>query len=152
MDRNAAEMRASLVREPQALVRWLICGSIAGVLFGGSYAYLWVTIFELRVDSAMIFVASMLLAGVTGAAFAAWQRGRSSNQCSLCTWLGFLTGLIVAIVVGIGGVGLLQMMRPVTLTGIAFIPAMAGFLVGGLLDRLFEPWLFLAATESRDQP
>ena len=143
MDQNAAKMRSSLVREPQALVRWLICGSIAGVLFGGSYAYLWLTIFEVRVDSTMIFVASMLLAGVTGAAFAAWQRRRSSNQCSLGTWLGFLTGLIVT--VWNGGPTSLRALGALLLAGLylglicaaggAVIGAAGGALVGGFTGR-----------------
>jgi hypothetical protein len=142
----------SASRQPRSLARWLVCGAAVGGLFGAGYAAVWLGIADESGEPAQLVAATAAVAAAVGAAIAAWQHTGRPQECSLGTSIGFLTGLMPALVMSVASAGLLEFFRrPTALAGLALAPAMAGFLLGGLLDRFLEPWLLAAPTDGGEQ-
>jgi len=128
------------VRKPSASSRWVVCGALAGCLYGVGYSLLGLEVADQPVFNLSIVGGAAVIGAVVGAAFGSWYHARQPTECSLCTWLGFLLGLFPAVVVLICNIALIG--SPRMLVGLVLAPAMSGLLVGGLLDRLMEPKLF----------
>lgn len=143
MKLTADQSDSSPPRQPLApLPRWLVAGSLAGAVFGAMYGWLGLLLANAEI-SVVVLVSTAGLGAVAGVGFSAWHRTRRPTECVLATWLGVLLGLIPAIVMlahGAGGLDVIS--RPIGLAGLVAGPVAAGLLVGGFLDRLFEPVLF----------
>ena len=128
---------------------WLGGGILVGALFGTMYGWLGLMLADAVEMTLDVIGTAALLGGITGGLYALAYRRCQPLECSLCTWLGLLLGLVPAVVVLTQGVGMLGMIRrPVSLAGLALGPAMAGFIIGGLLDRFMDPLLFSTTSDA----
>ncbi len=136
--------------QPTKLKYWLICGALAGAVFASCYAALYV-IFSNRDNRPIVAIYTIGMGAIVGAAFAAWQRGRSPSECYLATWIGLLSGLIPALLIGVAAGSVLEAIRrPITAAGIALVPAGIGFLIGGLAGSFFRAILVFFAHQKRE--
>jgi hypothetical protein len=137
-DRQRAESQPHVA----ALRLWVLFGAVAGAFLTASYVGFPLMLLGSGALLPAVGIASVI-GGVIGGSFAAGYRARRPRECSLCTWLGFLLGLLFGAVILLGGFEeLAALVRPKSVAGVLFTPAMLGLLVGGVMDRFVERWLF----------
>jgi hypothetical protein len=144
-ENHTREQTAPPVRRPSALWRWLVCGGLAGSFFAAANVLLLCLL--VNHGEADIVVVAALVGALVGVIFGAWCWTGRPKECSLCTALAFMIGLLPGVLVLLGGPGAGVIKRPLTLVGILLVPAMIGLLIGGFLDRFVEPLLFSSPPE-----